>query len=214
VPNYPGWDTARLTWQASDGSSTFYRKLSYGPSRLELIKFNDPHSSETYLVDIGAIYLTAENGINGSAQTRIYPSNGHLLGLIWLPRYACSSARPAWTVDSFNQFTPCYLSQVYYNNCNTCPCQYSNTNPQHCSVNASFVVLTDFNYGGYLGALPTLIKQDTYDDNSGYEWYYYALGRGLVRFEAYKAGGQLIFQSQQTCEAPNQPIPDEACFHP
>jgi hypothetical protein len=213
VPNYPGWQTAKITWQGADGSTTFYRKLAYGPTQLELIKFNDPHSSETYNYDRDWIYITAENGINGSSDTRVYPAgyNTYYLGLNWMPRIACSSGVAFW---QYNQFTPCYLNQVYYKNCNSCPCQYNYTNPQHCAKIPSVISFTNYNYGGSLGTIPTAIKDDRFDDWSGGEKYYYGLNRGFLRFEAYNAQGQVVSSSQQVAETANQPIADQACFHP
>ena len=217
VPSYPGWQTARETWQQTlpPAQPTYFRKLLYGPSKFEMIKFNDPHSSETYAWDTGWIYITAENGINGGSDTRIYPSgyDGYFLGQSWMPRVACSSGVSYW---QFNTFFPCYSSQVYYSNCNSCPCQYNHTNPQHCAKYQSVIAFTNYNYGGSLGTIQTAIKDDTYDDLSGYERYFYALGYGLLRFEAYSGWpqGQLILAGQVTAITPNDPIADQACFHP
>ncbi len=179
-----------------------------------MIKFNDPHSVETYTWDPYWIYLTAENGINGTSQSRLYPVGDNILGLIWMPRYACTSASPIWTIGNFNQFNPCYSQQVYYNNCNTCPCQYSSTDPQHCSVYPSSVTVTNYNFGGSIGTISTVIKQDQYDDNTGGERYYYGLGYGFLRYEAFNAQGQLVVVQQEAGETPDDPIPDQACFHP
>lgn len=202
VPTYSGWQTARLTEQGEPPSQpivTYDRKYLYGTNKLALVKFNDPHSVETYTWDNFWIYLTAENGINGTSQSRFYPANNSILGLIWMPRYA---------------FTPCYNEQVYYNNCNTCPCQYASTDPAHCSVHPSLVSLTTYNFGGTIGTIPTLIKQDTYDDNTGGERYYYGLGYGFLRYEAVNAQGQLTAAGQEVGETPNDPLADQACFHP
>ncbi len=85
IPSYPGWQTAKIVWQGSDGSATYYRKLMYGSTQLELIKFNDPHSSETYDYDRDWIYITAENMQNNSPQTRVWKTgySGYYLGANW-----------------------------------------------------------------------------------------------------------------------------------
>lgn len=76
MPNYAGWQTAKQTdvQTAPSPGTTYTRKLLYGTNKFELIKFNDPHSSETYTWDNTYIYLTAENGINGGSQSRVYPA--------------------------------------------------------------------------------------------------------------------------------------------
>src|ERR1700681_1757176 len=61
LPSYSGWQTAKLIFQGSDGSVTYLRKFLYGPSQFEMIKFDNPHSSETYTYDGNWIYITAEN---------------------------------------------------------------------------------------------------------------------------------------------------------
>jgi hypothetical protein len=216
VPTYPGWQTAKLTETQTIPSvgTTFDRKYLYDANKLALVKFNNPHSVETYTWDTHWIYLTAENGINGSPQSRVYPVGNNFLGLSWMPRYGCTRAHPIGAVSDFNQFTPCYTSQVNYNNCNSCPCQYDHADPTHCSLNPSYLLFTNYNFGGSIGTIPTVIKQDYYDDNSGYEYYYYGLGYGFLRFEAYNARGQLVVAGGETAETPNDPIPDQACFHP
>ena len=90
VPTYSGWETAKQTTHQSlpcCPPDSFTRKLLYGPTQFELIKFNDPHSSETYTWDSNFIYLTAENKINGTTSSRVFPAGGGGLGFWWMPRY-------------------------------------------------------------------------------------------------------------------------------
>jgi len=213
LPSYPGWQTAKITWQGSDGSSTFFYKQSYGPNRLELIKFNDPHSAETFIYDSDWIYITSENGFPDGTSARVWPAgyNTTYLGLNWLPRVGCSSGVG---IGQYNQFVPCYQNEVYYRNCTTCPCQLDHSTPTHCAKIPSGLRFLNYNYGGSLGTIATVIKVDNFDDWSGGEKYFYGLGRGLLRFEVFNAQGQTTSWGQQTSEVFNQPLTDQVCFHP
>jgi hypothetical protein len=222
MPNYAGWQTARQTQTqtAPYPATTYTRKLLYGTNQFELIKFDDPHSSETYTWDNSYIYLTAENGINGGTQSRIYPPGNDPLypgvtiaGLVWMPRYVCTGTTPAGHIAEFNTFYPRYASQVWYDNCNSCPCQYDHTVPAHVARYSSTVSVINYNYGS-LGWVSTIEKDDLFDDLTESEHYFYGSGYGLLRFEADSHQGQVLVAGQETAEVPNQPIADQACFHP
>src|ERR1700688_2722717 len=124
VPTYSGWETAKQTTHQSlpcCPPDSYTRKLLYGPTQFELIKFNDPYSSETYTWDSNFIYLTAENKINDMPPSRVFPAGGGGLGFWWMPRYGCSATYPPLHNRDFNLFYQGYSSQVHYNNCNSCP---------------------------------------------------------------------------------------------
>jgi hypothetical protein len=213
VPNYPGWDTAKRVWIGSDPGTTYGRWFSYGTNKYENIKFNNPHSAETYTFDGSWIYITAENNQNNSSISRVWPPGGNgFLGLNWLPRYGytCVGCRPREAVDCYtqNQFDTCYFSENLYNNC-----QFTQSLPTHCGLNGSIVEFANYPYGYSIGTLPSIIKRDTLDDLE-VEQYFYGLGRGLLRYERYDSRGNLVNWGQQTSEIPNSPIPDAACFHP
>jgi hypothetical protein len=215
IPSYSGWQTAKLIFQGSDGSVTYLRKLSYGANKFELIKFDNPYSSETYAYDGNWIYITAENMQNNTPETRVWQAgyNGYYLGANWMPRIVCTSGNQ--TYKNLNRFFSCSAGTAHYTNCNSCPCQYVSTDPGRCSKYQSTVSYSNYNYGGTIGTLPTLIMQSPFDDLSGSEWYYYGLGRGFLRFEVHDSSGLVIVSyGYQSGEIPNDPIPDQACFHP
>lgn len=215
IPSYAGWQTAKLVFQGSDGSVTYLRKLMYGPSKFEMIKFGNSHSSETYAYDGNWIYITAENMQDNSPQTRIWQPgyNGYYLGANWMPRVVCTSGNQ--TYRNLNRFLSCSATVLHYTNCNSCPCQYVSTDSAHCSKYQSTVSYANYDYGGTIGVLPTLIMSSTFDDLSGSEYYYYGLGRGFLRFESRDFSGSVLRSyGYESGEIANDPIPDQACFHP
>jgi hypothetical protein len=215
IPSYSGWQTAKLIFQGSDGSVTYVRKLLYGPNQFEMIKFDNPYSSETYAYDGDWIYITAENMQDNSPQTRVWQPgyNGYYLGANWMPRTVCTSGNQ--TYRNLNRFFSCSAGTNHYTNCSSCPCQYVSTDPGHCLKNQSTVSYVNYDYGGSIGTLPTLILQSPFDGLSGSEWYYYGFGRGFLRFEVRDFSGLVVtFYGYQSGEIANDPIPDQACFHP
>lgn len=215
IPNYSGWQTAKVIFQGSDGSINYLRKLMYGPAKLELIKFGNPHSSETYTYDSEWIYITAENMQNNSPQTRTWQPGylGYYLGANWMPRVVCTSGNQ--TYRNLNRFFSCSAGTNQYTNCNSCPCQYVSTDPGRCSKYQATVSYSNYNYGGAIGTLPTLILSAPFDDLSGSEYYYYGFGRGFLRFEVRDFSGSVLRSyGYQSGEIPNDPIPDQVCFHP
>lgn len=212
VPSYAGWDTAKRTWTGSAGGTSYDRWFSYATNKYEHIKFSDPHSAETYTIGTNGIYITAENDINDTSDSRVWPSSGTSLGLFWLPlvAYSCPgcSVQTLTTCLARNNFDPCYSSVNYYTNC-----LLTSSTGQHCGLYGSEVLIESYNYGYSVGILPSLIKRDILD-NLQSEKYYYGLGRGLLRYELYDASGNLLNWTAQTGEVADEPIADEACFHP
>lgn len=132
-----------------------------------------------------------------------------------MPRYVCTGTTPVGHVGMFNLFSPRYASQVWYNNCNSCPCQYDHTDPHHVALYQSLVSVYNYPYGPPLGTVYTVEKDDTFDNLTENEHYYYGSGYGLLRFEADSLPqGQVLVAGQETAEVANQPIADQACFHP
>ena len=210
VPNYSGWDTAKRIWIDSNNiTSPASRWYSYAPSKYAYIKFGDPHSVETYTYDSYFIYITAENYINNQPVSRVWPG-----GLSWLPRYGfkctgCTSQENLACLN-LNLFDPCYTAQNHFD----ANCQFTSGDPQHCNLNPSNVYLTSYNYGYSIGTLASVVKNDRNDVGGGWETYYYGLGRGFLRFEVHDGNNNLTYWAQQTGETPNQPLADQACFHP
>jgi hypothetical protein len=212
VPSYSGWQTAKRLWIGSNGGSASERWFSYAANKYEHIKFSDPQSAETFAIDSSWIYITAENKINDSSQTRVWPPGVYGLGLRWLPRYAqgcpgCTAVEIA-ACNQQNKFDPCNSGTNYYNNC-----QFTNSTGNYCAVYGDDVEFTTYNYGYTIGTLATIIKVDVLDDATS-EYYYYGIGRGLLRYEDYDAHGNLLQWAAQTGENANQPIASNVCFQP
>ncbi len=212
VPNYTGWDQAKRSWIGSDGGSSSERWLSYAPQKYEHIKFSDPQSAEMFTLDSNWIYITAENKINDTAMSRVWPAGIYGLGLRWLPRHAqscpgCTAVELA-ACNQQNTFDPCDSGENLYSSC-----QFTSSSGNYCAPNHSSVTFTTYAYGYSIGTLASIIKHDVLDN--GYaENYYYGLSRGLLRYELYDDSGRLILWTAQTGEVANQPIPDQVCFHP
>jgi hypothetical protein len=154
-----------------------------------------------------AIFLTAENGANGSTDT------GYLQpGLTWMPRvaYRCVGCTPRQTITCQNQnvFVPCHGGENQYTNC-----QFTKSFPAHCFSWNSAISFFSYNYGYSIGTVDTAMLGQTEDDLSE-ERYYYGLGLGFLRFEAYDPHGNLKDWGAATQILANQPIGDQACFHP
>jgi hypothetical protein len=214
LPNYSGWETAKLIFQGTDGT-VYLRKHMYGPNQFEMIKFGNPYSSETYTYDNDWIYITAENMQDNSPQSRVWLPGyyGWYLGANWMPRVVCTSGNQ--TYRNLNRFWSCSAGTSHYTNCNSCPCQYVSTDPGRCSKWQATVSYSNYNYGGTIGTLPSLIISSPFDDFfSGGETYYYGLGRGFLRFELHDYYGNILNYGYQSGEIPNDPIPAQACFHP
>ncbi len=215
VPNYPGWETAKIIFSGSDGGFSYGRKHTYGTNKFELIKFGNPFSAETFTWDNQYIYITTENMQNNTPHTRVWQPGylGYYLGASWMPRIVCTSGNQ--TYRNLNRFFLCHNGVKHYEGCNSCPCQQVSTEPARCLALQWTVSHVNYNYGGSIGTLPTLILQAPFDDMSGTEWYYYGLGRGFLRFEVRDFSGlQLLSYGWQSGEIPNDPIPAQACFHP
>ena len=199
VPNYSGWQTAKKIWIAAGGGSSHLRFFSYAPNKYELIKFGNNASSETYLVTDYDIYLTAENNINNTNETRTYPSGA----LYWMPRFACRN-KPL-----LNQFTVCHGGERFYTNC-----VFTQALGSHCAVFKSKLLLYyGYNYGYNVGAVDTVIKVDTLDDGAQ-EKYYYGKNRGFLRWEYFDPSGAMTNWWQQIDEVPNSPLVHGGCFQP
>lgn len=213
LPNYPGWETAKHTWTGTDNSLVYLRKHMYGTNKFELIKFSNPFSSETFTWDNSYIYITAENMQDNSPNSRAWKPgyNGWQLGANWMPRVVCTSGNTQYM--QFNRFFSCANGVDHYTGCNSCPCQLSSTEPARCSRWQNTVLFANYDYGGTIGTLPTLILSSPFDDQSGSERYYYGFGRGFLRFEVLRTNG-LNSSGWESGETPNDPIPSQACIKP
>jgi hypothetical protein len=212
VPSYSGWQTAKRDWVGSDGSSNTERWFSYAANKYEHIKFSDPQSAETFAVDSNWIYITAENKINDTTQSRVWLSGLYGLGLRWLPRNAqgCPGCTPAEVsaCNLQNNFVPCDSGTDYYTTC-----QFTSSGGNYCAKFGDTVIFTTYDYGYSIGTLASVIKHDVLDDGSA-ENYYYGEGRGLLRYEDYNPSGVLVSWAAQTGEVANQPIASNVCFQP
>lgn len=214
VPSYSGWDTAVRFWTDSNGGSSHERWYSYAPNKYAHIKFGNPQSVETFDVTSNWIFITAENDQNNTNVSRIWVPGTYGAGLQWIRRtgytcFGCSHQDYQACQLNHNIFDPCHNGENFYTNC-----QFTNSTAAHCFLyNAAMIFYQNYNYGYSVGTLPSVVLSQDEDDRTS-ELYYYGLGRGFLRFESYDANGILTFWAQQTGEAANQPIPDQACFHP
>jgi len=213
VPSYSGWQTASEEWTAAGGppakSDQWY---SYASNKYAHIGFDNPKSVGTFTVTSTAIYLTAENGQNNTNVSRTFTPGTDQPGLTWMPRlaYTCPGCTFRERMDciSLGVFVPCHDGENHFTNC-----QFTNSYNAHCFRYASNVDLISYNYGYSIGTVPTAMLAQTEDDLSS-ERYYYGLGLGFLRFEAYNSSGTLTYWAQATQINLNQPIGDQACFHP
>jgi hypothetical protein len=212
VPSYNGWQTASEVWTGPAGPAVSDQWYSYAPNKYAHIKFDNPLSVETFTVGSTAIYLTAENGQNNTDVSRTFTPGPSQPGLTWMPRlvYTCPGCSVQQTIACSNQntFIPCHDGENDYTNC-----QFTNSYPAHCFRWNSAVSLFSYDYGYSIGTVQTVMLGQTEDDLSS-ERYYYGLGLGFLRFEAYDSSGNLTSWGAATQINLNQPIGDHACFHP
>jgi hypothetical protein len=212
VPSYPGWQTASEIWTGPAGPGISDQWYSYATNKYGHIKFDNPHSVETFTVTSAGIFLTAENGQNGTNVSRTFTPGANQPGFTWMPRFGFTcpgcSVKEALTCENQNTFVPCHDGENYYTNC-----QFTNSYPAHCFRWSSAVSLVSYDYGYSIGTVDSVVLSQTEDDMSREE-YFYGLGLGFLRIEAYDANGNLKDWGAATQINANQPIGDQACFHP
>ncbi len=213
VPSYAGWQTASEDWTTGGQPIVTDQWYSYALNKYAHIKFDNPKSVETFTVTSSAIYLTAENDENNTSVSRTFTPGTNQPGLTWMPRlaYTCPGCTPQEALACFQEgeFVPCHDGENDYNS----SCQFTNSYHAHCFLYGSHVNLISYNYGYSIGTVATAMLAQTEDDLTS-ERYYYGLDLGFLRFEAYNSSGVLTFWAQATQISLNNPIGDQACFHP
>lgn len=165
VPSYPGWQTASEVWTGPAGPGVSDQWYSYAPNKYGHVKFDNPHSVETFTVSSTAIFLTAENGQNNTNVSRTFTPGYLQPGLTWMPRvgFTCvgCSVKEMVACEDQNTFVPCHNGENYYTNC-----QFTNGFPAHCFRWASAVGLLTYNYGYSIGTVQSVVLSQTEDDMS------------------------------------------------
>jgi len=198
VPNYSGWQTAKRIWTYMNGGTNQFRFFKYSTSSYELIKSPDGTSTETFDVGLFGVYVTSEMGPVLNSSSRLFIGDG----LYFLPGSICRN-RPT--------FRMCHDGEQFINPTSCLP---AGSTPAHCAIYLSRVEFApNYNYGGSIGVLDSIIKVDKLD-NAETEKYFYGRNRGLLRWEHYNSAGTLINWGQQTSEIPNSPIPHNSCVQP
>lgn len=198
IPNYAGWQNAKKIWTEMSGGTNYFRFFQYSSDDYELIKCANGTCTETFEVTPAWIYVTSEMGPQVlQSSSRVFLGNG----LKFIPRVLCTN-KPT--------FRPCHEGEQLIN---ATSCLPTGTTPSHCFTYSSRIDRVNWNYGGSLGIVDTLIKTDRLD-NGEYEKYWYGLGKGLLRWEHRSSSNQLLNYGQQTGLIMNSPISHNSCVQP
>ena len=197
IPNYSGWQSAKRLWTYQGGGTNQMRFFQYGSSKYELIKCGDGTCTETFRMVADGFFVTSEMKIAGGGG-RVFLGRG----LYFIPSFVCPNLRT---------FRMCHQGEQYVRETS---CLVDRQVPSHCAIYTSRIDFAPgWNYGYNVGVVDSIIKIDKLD-NQEVEKYWYGLNKGLLRWEHWSAGGQLLGWAQQTGEIPNSPIPHNSCLRP